>query len=168
VLVLGDLVGVAVALEVAREFRFLIPDLDSLVSPRPAVPRAFLLILTALWMGSLVSWQLYQRDFCVAGIEEYRRVVAAGFTAIGAAIALAYAIVLPLSRGYLVLALGLGILAVCTSRLLVRRVIYRLARRGDRLDRVLVVGGSREGLSIAARLNASHSASAEVLSLIHI
>lgn len=162
-LVVGDLAAVAVGLTVARELRYLVPDVDSVVSPRPSVPSAFLITLTALWMGSLVSWQLYQRDFCVAGIEEYRRVVAAGFTAIGAAIAVAYAVVLPLSRGYLVLALGLGIVAVCVSRFFVRRAIYTLARRGHRLDRVLVVGASKEGLALAARLNASASASTDVV-----
>jgi lipopolysaccharide/colanic/teichoic acid biosynthesis glycosyltransferase len=163
ILVAGDLVAITAGVALARELRFLVPDLDSLVSPRPSVPSAFVLILAALWMGSVVSWQLYQRDFCVAGIEEYRRAVAAGFSAIGAAIALAYAIVLPLSRGYLVLALGFGILAVCANRFLVRRLIYRLARRGHRLDRVLVVGASREGVALAAQLQGSPSASAEVV-----
>jgi lipopolysaccharide/colanic/teichoic acid biosynthesis glycosyltransferase len=163
ILVAGDLVAITAGVALARELRFLVPDLDSLVSPRPSVPSAFVLILAALWMGSVVSWQLYQRDFCVAGIEEYRRAVAAGFSAIGAAIALAYAIVLPLSRGYLVLALGFGILAVCANRFLVRRLIYLLARRGHRLDRVLVVGASREGVALAAQLQGSPSASAEVV-----
>jgi lipopolysaccharide/colanic/teichoic acid biosynthesis glycosyltransferase len=163
ILVVGDLVAITAGVALARELRFLVPDLDSLVSPRPSVPSAFVLILAALWMGSVVSWQLYQRDFCVAGIEEYRRAVAAGFSAIGAAIALAYAIVLPLSRGYLVLALGFGILAVCANRFLVRRLIYLLARRGHRLDRVLVVGASREGVALAAQLQGSPSASAEVV-----
>jgi lipopolysaccharide/colanic/teichoic acid biosynthesis glycosyltransferase len=163
ILVAGDLVAITAAVALARELRFLVPDLDSLVSPRPSVPSAFVLILAALWMGSMVSWQLYQRDFCVAGIEEYRRAVAAGFSAIGAAIAMAYAIVLPLSRGYLVLALGFGILAVCANRFLVRRLIYLLARRGHRLDRVLVVGASREGVALAAQLQGSPSASAEVV-----
>ena len=163
ILVAGDLVAITTGVALARELRFLVPDLDSLVSPRPSVPSAFVLIVVALWMGSVVSWQMYQRDFCVAGIEEYRRAVAAGFSAIGAAIALAYAIVLPLSRGYLVLALGLGILAVCANRFLVRRLIYRLARRGHRLDRVLVVGASREGVALATQLQGSPSASAEVV-----
>lgn len=163
ILVAGDVVAITTGVALARELRFLVPDLDSLVSPRPSVPSAFVLILVALWVGSVVSWQLYQRDFCVAGIEEYRRAVAAGFSAIGAAIALAYAIVLPLSRGYLLLALGFGILAVCANRFLVRRLIYRLARRGHRLDRVLVVGASREGVALAAQLQGSPSASAEVV-----
>ncbi len=162
-LVVGDLVAITAGVALARELRFLVPDLDSLVSARPSVPGAFVLTLAALWMGSVVSWQLYQRDFCVAGIEEYRRAVAAGFTAIGAAIALAYGIVLPLSRGYLVLALGFGILAVCGNRFLLRRLIYLLARRGHRLDRVLVVGASQQGLALAAQLQGTPSASAEVV-----
>jgi lipopolysaccharide/colanic/teichoic acid biosynthesis glycosyltransferase len=162
-LALSDLLAVGAGLTLARELRYLTVSLDLMISPRPSVPGPFLIALGALWVGGLVSWQLYQRDFCVAGVEEYRRVAAAGFAATLAAIAIAYAIVLPLSRGFLVLALVFTTLGLCISRFAVRRLIYQLARRGHRLDRVLIVGASQQGLALAVRLQASPSASTEVV-----
>jgi lipopolysaccharide/colanic/teichoic acid biosynthesis glycosyltransferase len=162
-LICVDLLAITGGLLLAAQLRFLSATVDGLASPRPSVPMGFEALLAGLLLAGVVSFRLYQRQMCVAGVEEYRRVVGSTSTAVFAALIVAYALVTPLSRGFLVLAWVITTLALCLGRLCVRRYIYALARRGRRIDRVLIVGASRSGLALANRLQSSPSASAEVI-----
>jgi lipopolysaccharide/colanic/teichoic acid biosynthesis glycosyltransferase len=161
-LLLTDTGAVLVGLSLARDFRLSTAGFLSLLSDRPSVPARFLVALAGVWLLSLLVLRLYRRDCCVAGVEEYRRVVIASSTALFAAIVLAYATVEPLSRGFLLFAWSLVTFGVCLGRFGVRRLIYFLSRRGHRLDRVLIVGASKQGLAMAVRLEQSPSASTEI------
>jgi lipopolysaccharide/colanic/teichoic acid biosynthesis glycosyltransferase len=158
-LFLSDLIAVSTGLLLARQARYSLTSLLDILSDFPSVPWSFLLVLGALWLLGLAVFGLYQRDFCVAGMEEYRRTFIASFATVIAAIAVAYATVLPLSRAFLILAWGLTTLALCIGRFCVRRFVYRLAREGHRIDRVLIVGAGKQGLATAVRLADSPSAS---------
>ncbi len=158
----GDLLAIAGGLLMAHHVRYSSAAPPRILSEHPDVPTGFLLVLGVLWLLSLVTFRLYQRDYCVAGMEEYRRVVVASFTSGVGAIAVAYATVLPLSRAFLVLSFTLVTLGLCLNRFCARRFTYSLARRGRRIDRILIVGASKQGLATAVRLQDSPSASAEV------
>ncbi len=161
-LLLTDSGAILVGLFLARDFRLSTSGLLSLLSVRPSVPPPFLVALAGVWFLSLLVFRLYRRDCCVAGVEEYRRVVIASSTALFAAIVLAYTIVEPLSRGFLLFAWLLVTFGVCLGRFGVRRLIYFLARHGHLLDRVLILGASKQGLAMAFRLEQSPSASTEI------
>jgi lipopolysaccharide/colanic/teichoic acid biosynthesis glycosyltransferase len=163
-LLLGvDLLAIAGGLLGATQLRFLSATVDGLASPQPSVPMSSVALLAGLVLASVVSFRLYQRQMCVAGVEEYRRVVGSTSTAAFASLLVSFALVTPLSRGFLVLAWATTTVALCLGRFCVRRYVYALARRGRRIDRVLIVGASRSGLALASRLQASPSASAEVV-----
>jgi lipopolysaccharide/colanic/teichoic acid biosynthesis glycosyltransferase len=157
-----DLTAIFGGLYVARGLRVSTAGFLGLFSIRPLIRFEFLLILAAIWMLSLAAFRLYMRDYCVAGVEEYRRIVLASFAALFAGGALAFAIEEPLSRGFLVFGWLLVTVALSVGRFAIRRFVYRRARDGHRLDRVLIVGASKQGLAMARRLQENPTASTHV------
>ena len=100
--------------------------------------------LIATWLVALVVNQAYHLESLALGSDEYRSVVRATFFSFGA-----LAIVLALlrwqvARGFVAIALPLGLLLLLGERLFVRRWLVAQRRRGKFLDGAIVVGSPDE------------------------
>ncbi|MDH6196793.1 exopolysaccharide biosynthesis polyprenyl glycosylphosphotransferase [Mycobacterium frederiksbergense] len=99
-------------------------------------------LLAVVWFAAL-SWS-ESRDLSLVGVgsEEYRRVVSAtawvfGITAIGSLI-----LQTQVSRGYLLIALPVGLVGLVMGRHLLRRGLGKRRTRGEFMTRVVALGGS--------------------------
>lgn len=96
------------------------------------------------WSASLLLNQSYSMEILAIGSEEYRRVIRATFFAFGV---LAIVLVLlrwQVARGFLAVALPLGLVLLVLERLLVRRWMVVQRSRGKLVDGVVVVGSPQE------------------------
>lgn len=111
------------------------------------------LIVGATWLGLLAAYRTRSPRIVGAGVEEYRRVFSATLATVGV-IAVGLMIFRPeYARGYLAVALPLGLLALMLSRSLCRRVLARRRRQGKCLQTVLAVGDPRAVRSLVQSLS---------------
>nr|WP_276509605.1 sugar transferase [Nocardioides marinisabuli] len=92
------------------------------------------------WIVTLMILGSYHHDVFGAGTDEYRRVLNASLLAAGATGVGSYLLKFDLSRGFFVLAYGLGIPALFLGRFLLRRALHTARRRGLLRQRVLIAG----------------------------
>ena len=110
-------------------------------------------VLTAYVQGVFALNNLYHPGHLLGGYREYAGVVKAAtyaFVALGVASLLAG---VGLQREGLVLSWALTVLAVGPARFVLRRVAFRLRRRGLLVQRLLVVGADEHALALARELN---------------
>ncbi|MDO4239212.1 sugar transferase [Micrococcus sp.] len=101
------------------------------------------LVLSAAWVAALgVDGS---RDIRILGVgaEEYKRVLRATLHLFGLVAIFAYAATFEVARGYVGLALPLGILLIMLGRFMVRGWLARRRHRGDFRRRLLLVGGPK-------------------------
>jgi len=155
----ADLVALGLALAIAYG-RFEIPFLPD-VEPSPPI-LALLCLVTWITFSWLVG--LYRQTEIGSGLGEYQRVFVAGLYSVVAIATFDYFdSAISVSRGFLVLFWVAGIAFVSTGRFLVRGLVGRLAQRGLRLRRVLIVGANPQGVGVARELRENRAASAEVV-----
>ncbi|MCW2849449.1 MAG: sugar transferase, partial [Marmoricola sp.] len=92
------------------------------------------------WVAVIYLLGGYRHQVFGAGLEEYKRVVNASLIT-GAAVGIScFLLQVPLSRGFFVLAFMIGIPALVSGRLLLRRGIHRARIRGSLQHRVVIAG----------------------------
>lgn len=117
--------------------------------------RGYLLLSTVLpvaFIAALAANRAYERRFLFVGPAEYERVLRAGFTLTAAIAVVAYALNIPLSRGYVAAALPLATLACLLNRYLQRHRLHRARARGECLRRVIVAGHAAAVAQLTAQL----------------
>lgn len=135
-LILIDVFAVAVGVAAAQWLRFgSIPGITgvhySLIS----------LVITAGWLLFLTVFRTRSPHIIGSGAEEYRRVWAATMSVFGAIAIIAMVIKFDIARGYLMIALPVGTLALVLGRWSARRVVaFARRRQGKCITRVLAVG----------------------------
>jgi len=97
-------------------------------------------IIAATWLWVLAAYRSRSPSVIGAGVEEYSRVWAATMTEFGAIAIVSMLLKLDIARGYLAIALPLGLLGLTLNRRLARRLVVALRRRGQMLNAVLAVG----------------------------
>lgn len=105
---------------------------------------------TSYWIFSsflIVAWWLFleffkSRDIRVlgSGPDEYKRVIMASLYLFGLIAIVSYVLRLDLARGYVGIALPLGLCALILGRLLVRSRLLRMRRQGKAVRRVVLLG----------------------------
>lgn len=100
------------------------------------------LFLIAAWW--LVLEYMGTRDPKVigTGLEEYRRVTAASLWLFGAVAVFSYVLKIDTARGYVAVALPLGVAFLITARWTFRKALHRTRLRGLNLHRVLLLGAA--------------------------
>src|SRR5579859_1588042 len=162
-LALIDGLAVLDGLLIARGLRYSEHQLPGLVAA-PRFPIAWVPLLVTLWLLALALARSHDPNHLIAGHQMYRRIFFADSLALGALVVYTYFRETPnISRGFLLFAWILVLAFLCGARWVVRQGIYRRAARGERLNRVLVVGANRHGLAIAEQLTRSRSASSHVV-----
>ncbi|MDB5541435.1 MAG: polyprenyl glycosylphosphotransferase [Devosia sp.] len=113
---------------------------------------AYSVLLAILWLSTLAGFHARSARIIGRGIEEYRRAVEASLWTFGA-IAMAELIFkLEIARGYLAVALPVGIIGLVLSRWLWRKSVARKRVEGRYQTAVLAVGKSEAVASLANEL----------------
>lgn len=147
-LFLTDLTAVACAVVLAFYARFILNDG---VTGEVNYP-AFAVGLTIAWVSLLWAFRCYEHRLLGVGTEEFRRVVATTFALFGVIAIVAYSFKLELARGFIAVALPVGVCLLLLSRYLVRLEIRAKRAQGRLIHRVLVVGNHKRAAQLADQL----------------
>jgi len=97
-------------------------------------------LVAAVWLALLASTHSYDPRYLGIGSDEFRRVADAAIRVTALVAFVTFVGKLPLSRGFVAMALPIGLLSTLAGRYGARRVLHRLRRESHCLHRVLVVG----------------------------
>ncbi len=148
-LAVGDLAVVLVAVVAAQLVRFGIPG-DSVLLPTSLVSYSGVsAILVALWVLALSLFHSRESRIVGSGPEEYRRIAHASFALFGSIAILAYLLKLDLARGYLLVALPVGLVLLLLQRKAWRGWLHKQRAQRRYLSSVLVVGSHRAAVAMA-------------------
>ncbi|MEZ2372299.1 sugar transferase [Arthrobacter sp. RCC_34] len=100
------------------------------------------LLLIVAWWVALEYTGSRDTKFIGTGIEEYRRVTATSLWLFGAVAVFSYVFQLQTARGYVAVALPLGVIFLVISRWFQRKALQKTRREGLNLHRVLLIGAS--------------------------
>lgn len=98
------------------------------------------LVVFGAWLAALAANRSRAPQILGHGVEEYRRVWAATLAVFAIIAVISAMFQLDIARGYLALALPLGLVALTVNRLIGRRYVACVRRRGEFLNLVLAVG----------------------------
>jgi exopolysaccharide biosynthesis polyprenyl glycosylphosphotransferase len=159
-LAVADLLAVAAALVAAFVLRF------GVEPGRTAGGMPYLLVgalIGAGWLAGLAGADAYRIRYLGTGAEEYKRVATGTYWAWGVAAVGCYAAKIEVARGFVVVALPLGLLLLLAGRTVVRRRLVARRACGRSLHRVLVVGDRRSALGLARQLRRERAAGFDVI-----
>ncbi|WP_162940168.1 sugar transferase [Gryllotalpicola protaetiae] len=165
-LIATDAAAIAIAVTVAQLGRFGTVGLSG-TDPRSIEFRGLALIVALAWLLGLWATRSRDRRILGVGLVEYGRVANATFITFGLLAMLAYLAQLTIARGYLAIALPLGLALLLAGRLFWRGRVHAMRRVGRCLTGAVVVGGTAEVEravgELGGKLRAGYKAIAVVL-----
>jgi exopolysaccharide biosynthesis polyprenyl glycosylphosphotransferase len=135
-----DGVSIIIAMMTAQLSRFgtsTDPSLGGTVSTSYWLVTAFLGIG---WWLILHVWGSRDIKVLGAGSEEYKRVAVASLYLFGSVAIVSYALEIPTARGYIGVALPMGVILLLVSRWICRRVLVRHRHNGRFIRRLMLLG----------------------------
>jgi exopolysaccharide biosynthesis polyprenyl glycosylphosphotransferase len=156
----ADLLAVAGALVAAFVLRF------GVEPGRTAGGMPYLVIgalIGAGWLAGLAGGDAYRIRYLGTGAEEYKRVATGTFRAWGVIAVGCYAAKVEVARGFVVVALPLGLMLLLAGRMVARRRLVARRGKGRSLHRVLVVGDRRSAVGLARQLRRERAAGFNVI-----
>ncbi|MFB0833965.1 sugar transferase [Arthrobacter halodurans] len=141
-LALLDAACISVAIGAAQLLRFGFQSDDVIVTQR-VQPNYWVVsvAIAVLWWLFLTAWNSREIRILGAGTEEYKRVTAASLYLFGGIAILSYAADVDTARGYVGLALPLGLALILIGRWLFRRRLAAGRRQGKFTRRIVILGG---------------------------
>lgn len=146
-LLLTDIIVVPVSVFCAQLIRFsLLGDEESALldgrwmSETPVSYTTLSIFVAALWVLALGATESRDHRITGAGFSEYKKVLDATLWTFGMIAIFALLLKVSAARGYLLIALPLGLLLLLISRFLLRRWMNRQRRRGRFQYRAVIVG----------------------------
>ena len=106
-------------------------------------------VLAATWLVTLELFRAREARALGSGPEEYRRVARASFALFGTVAIVAFLLKLDLARGYLAVALPVGVTLLLLERRIWRLWLTRQRMRRQYLSNVLVVGSHKAAVAMA-------------------
>ena len=111
-------------------------------------------ICVVVWLITMTAYRLYNTEYLLYGVEQYGRVIQACTISmlmlVGLVALLDGNTVVP--RTWLLTSWMVSIVALGSTRFLIRRLIWRLRREGRFEARTLIIGAGEDGLAIAEQL----------------
>jgi exopolysaccharide biosynthesis polyprenyl glycosylphosphotransferase len=155
VLLFNDLVLMSFAYWVAFFIRFSlrVPIFQVEVVPSTSFYKMVVLVLVPIWMIIFPAVGLYSRQKLLGGTEEYSQVFKASTVSLFILIVAGFmepAFII--ARGWLLMAWIFSFLFTSFGRFLLRRVVYRLRKKGFFLSKAVIVGANAEGVQLAQQL----------------
>jgi exopolysaccharide biosynthesis polyprenyl glycosylphosphotransferase len=114
--------------------------------------RMLTLLFPLAWIGALAINRAYEARHLFVGTDEYARVVRSGLGLTAALAIFSFAFDLRLARGYVLIAVPLATVVGVCARYVYRRFLHRSWSRGERLNRVILVGHARSVADMTIRL----------------
>ena len=159
-LAVADLVAVTAAVVVAFLLRF------GAEPGRTAGGVPYLLVgalIGAGWLAGLAGADAYRTRYLGTGAEEYKRVATGTFWAWGVTAVACYVAKVDVARGFVLVALPLGLVLLLAGRRAARRVLVARRAGGRAVYRVLVVGDRRSATGLARQLRREPAAGFDVI-----
>lgn len=122
-------------------------------------------LFAPVWVSVLALSRAYEPRFLGVGSEEYRRVTSGSLRFAGLLFAVSFVIRADLSRGFVGLALVLGMVALVCGRRGARYVLWRHRARGRALHRVVVAGATDEVTALGAELQRGRNSGMDVVAV---
>lgn len=122
-------------------------------------------VLIVAWLGALGINGAWDHKVLGAGPSEYRRIIQASMYLFGFVAIAAYLLHVEIARGYLAMALPLGLAGLIAGRWVWRRLLSEYRRAGTHMNRVVVIGGHLTAATLATRLRNQPSAGYRVSGL---
>ncbi|MGP5219296.1 sugar transferase [Arthrobacter rhombi] len=135
-----DLLCISVAVVVAQLARFGASSDPELAGAVPTNYWLVTVLIGLLWWAALAGWQSRDVKILGAGAEEYKRVAVASLYLFGAIAIVSYAGEIPTARGYVGVALPLGIFLLLASRWFMRKWLIRRRAAGRFTRKLLLIG----------------------------
>ncbi|KRE26661.1 polyprenyl glycosylphosphotransferase [Mycobacterium sp. Soil538] len=152
--VVTDTIAVVVAVTIAQFARFGLPHLDSpVMGDHWRYVTACSVILAVIWLAALGLQESWDLSLTGIGSEEYRRVVTATAWAFGITAVTDLLLQLDLVRGYLAIALPVGLVGLLAGRHLLRRDLANKRSRGAFTSQVVVLGKPRSVIALCNTFN---------------
>src|SRR5581483_1061545 len=167
-LLLGDMLALACAFGLAYVIRFYtdIPIFEE-VEPSLTLHLRFAMPVIVGWILVLAMFRLYDMQNLLGGTKEYANIFHACAVATCLLILATFFVpVVRLSRGAIVLTWLLAVLFLDIERFWIRRLVYRLRRRGLFTSRTLIVGTDGEAHAIAQQLLSAPTMGAQLLGFV--
>ncbi|MGX5714870.1 sugar transferase [Arthrobacter sp. MAHUQ-56] len=114
--------------------------------------------LAVIWWLMLGAWNSRQPRILGAGPDEYKRVAAASLWLFGLVAIVSYVLRFDTARGYVGIALPVGLLGLLLARWLIRQHLNINRQRGDSMSRLLLLGGPSAVSHLAASLHRARHA----------
>ncbi|WP_415856190.1 sugar transferase [Sinomonas sp. G460-2] len=141
-LLLVDLVAITWTVAIAELVRFGVAERSLDVGSVEAPYAVISLLLDVAWWFALGVFGARRPHILGYGPEEYKRVATASLWLFGAIAVVSFTFRLEMARGYVAVALPLGIASLLAGRWLLRKALIRNRRSGTDMRRVLLVGSA--------------------------
>ena len=154
-LIRTDLVVVIAMVFASQTIRL---DGNATVAVRGTHGFSYYLLSTALillWVTALGINGVWDQKMLGAGPSEYRRIMQASFYLFGFIAILSYLARADVARGYLAMALPLGLFGLLGGRWVWRQLLHEHRRAGSHMNTVLVIGDLASATALATRLKQS-------------
>lgn len=116
------------------------------------------MVLAILWWFMLGAWHSRQSRILGAGPDEYKRVAAASLWLFGLIAIFSYVFRIDTARGYVGIALPVGLAGLLLARWLLRQHLSVDRTRGDSMSRLLLLGGPSAVAHLATSLERAQHA----------
>jgi exopolysaccharide biosynthesis polyprenyl glycosylphosphotransferase len=110
------------------------------------------ILLAATWWLMLGAWNSRQSRILGSGPDEYKRVAAASLWLFGFIAIFSYVFRVETARGYVGIALPAGLSGLLLSRWLLRQHLTVYRQKGQRMSRLILLGGTNAIVHLAATL----------------
>ena len=159
----ADAVAITVAFALAWEItRLLHNGIATTLTPERYL---HLGIYIAGWMLLLAAYHLYDLESLLDGFMQYERIAQASTT--GLLLLVGVLAILEgdalISRSLLLLSWALSVAILGSSRFILRRIVWRLRRRGHFRIRILIVGAGEDGVALADQLRGTTGRATDVV-----
>jgi exopolysaccharide biosynthesis polyprenyl glycosylphosphotransferase len=124
-------------------------------------------LIVVIWLAALQFTKSREITILGFGADEYRRVVSASVLVFASIAIFSYVFKLEISRGFILIALVLGLIFLFISRRTLRRRLSKAREQGRYMSRVLLLQGSGQD-HVESRLSASVYSGMKVVSRIQI
>lgn len=114
--------------------------------------------LAIIWWLMLGAWNSRQSRILGAGPDEYKRVAAASLWLFGLVAIVSYVLRFDTARGYVGIALPVGLVGLLLARWLLRQHLNVARRNGDSMLRLLLLGGPSAVAHLSASLHRAKEA----------
>ncbi|MET3709260.1 exopolysaccharide biosynthesis polyprenyl glycosylphosphotransferase [Arthrobacter sp. UYEF6] len=118
----------------------------------------FSVLLMAAWWLMLGAWNSRQSRILGSGADEYKRVAAASLWLFGLVAIFSYVLRIDTARGYVGMALPVGLAGLLMARWLLRQHLSINRRSGNSMSRLLILGGPSAAAHLAQSMRSSREA----------